>query len=189
MKIIRCFALFLASGIPVPAMADTLMEQARVTTTELVQALGAALKKELAAGGPENAISVCRELAPGLAGELSRRTGGPVRRVSLRTRNPLLGEPDAWEQDQLRDFEVRLSNGENAGEIEIAQTVTEPAGRYFRYMKALPVQPLCLTCHGSEQKISESIRARLSQDYPHDRAVGYSAGQLRGAVSIKWRVE
>jgi hypothetical protein len=29
------------------------------------------------------------------------------------------------------------------------------------------------------------VRARLATEYPHDKATGYSAGQIRGAISIK----
>jgi hypothetical protein len=52
-------------------------------------------------------------------------------------------------------------------------------------MKALPVKPLCLTCHGTERTIPESVQIRLAKEYPNDKATGYAAGQIRGAVSIK----
>jgi hypothetical protein len=29
------------------------------------------------------------------------------------------------------------------------------------------------------------VKGRIAQDYPHDRATGYTAGQIRGAVTIK----
>jgi hypothetical protein len=66
--------------------------------------------------------------------------------------------------------------------------VAEPQAAYFRFMKALPVKPLCLTCHGSEQTIPASVQARLAHEYPNDTATGYSVGQIRGAVSIKRRL-
>lgn len=52
-------------------------------------------------------------------------------------------------------------------------------------MKALPVAPLCLNCHGSAANIPPGIKARLAQEYPHDRATGYALGQVRGAISVK----
>jgi len=63
--------------------------------------------------------------------------------------------------------------------------VEEPAGRYYRYMKAIPVQPLCLTCHGSPDAVPASVQARLRTEYPQDRATGYSVGQVRGGVTVK----
>jgi hypothetical protein len=158
---------------------------ARAVAGELVQRLGAALKQELATSGPDGAIAVCKDTAPRLAGDMSRRTGWRVARVSLKPRNALLGMPDAWEQSVLLRFERAVAAGEPVEAIEYAETVQEPQDRFFRYMKALPVQPLCLTCHGSAATIPESVRQRLADEYPHDRAVGYEIGQLRGAVTIK----
>jgi len=162
---------------------------ARATASQLVQKLGGALKQEMAAGGPERAISVCRDIAPGLAGELSRSSGARVARVSLKTRNPLLGLPDAWEQQVLMDFDRRAASGEKPETLEHSEVVEEPQGRYFRYMKALPVQPLCLSCHGDAESVSDHVKAKLASEYPHDRAFGYTLGQIRGAVTIKQRLE
>jgi hypothetical protein len=69
--------------------------------------------------------------------------------------------------------------------MSYAEVVTEPQGRYFRYMKAIGVTPLCLTCHGAKEQIPEPVRAALKTHYPHDQAVNYQAGDLRGGVSIK----
>lgn len=171
-----------------PALAGQ-PEDARALAGQLVQKLGAALKQEMAAGGPEQAISVCRDLAPALAGELSRGSGARVARVSLKTRNPLLGQPDAWEQEILQSFEKRLAVGEKVETIEHSAVIDEPQGKVFRYMKALPVQPLCLACHGSPEAMADPVKARLAALYPHDRATGYAAGQIRGAVTVKQAVD
>ena len=119
---------------------------------------------------------------------MSRETGWTVSRVSLKTRNPLIGQPDAWEQQVLRDFDDAAAAARNTVNMEHAEIVTEPDARYFRYMKALPVKPLCLTCHGSDKLIPDSVQAQLDKDYPSDRATGYYAGQIRGAVTIKRRL-
>jgi hypothetical protein len=97
----------------------------------------------------------------------------------------MLGTPDAWEQTQLQSFDRAVSAGQAAGQLELAEIVTEPQGSYLRYVKALPVQPLCLTCHGGRQSIPSAVQARLAAEYPHDRAIGYQSGEVRGAVSIK----
>lgn len=158
---------------------------ARAVANELVQKLGTALKQSMSESGLDGAITVCRDLAPALAAEASRESGWQVRRVSRKVRNPLLGTADAWEQEKLQGFDRAVSSGQPAGELEIAETVTEPEGRYFRYLKALPVQPLCLSCHGSAETIAPAVRQRLAAEYPHDRATGYQTGEVRGAVSIK----
>jgi hypothetical protein len=172
-----------------PAQKQTMEKEAQQIAQELVSKLGAALKQALAESGPEGAISVCRDTAPMLANSLSRRTGWKVGRVSLQARNPLIGQPDAWEQDVLRRFDEEAASGADPVKLHAAEIVSEPQAEYFRFMKALPVKPLCLTCHGNEQTIPASVQARLAQEYPNDTATGYSTGQIRGAVSIKRRLE
>jgi hypothetical protein len=63
--------------------------------------------------------------------------------------------------------------------------VTEPGGQYYRFMKPIAVQPQCLLCHGPLETIPGEIGAVLKKQYPFDEAIGYTVGELRGAVSIK----
>jgi hypothetical protein len=177
----------LACTTPALAQSDAAAETqaARALAGQLVQQLGGTLKAELAANGPEGAIGVCKDAAPAIAGTLSRQSGAKVARVSLRTRNAMLGSPDAWEQAVLAEFDKRAAAGEKLDAMEHAEFVDEPAGRYFRYLKAIPVQPMCLACHGTAETIPEGVKRRLAADYPNDRATGYAPGQIRGAVTIK----
>jgi Protein of unknown function (DUF3365) len=164
---------------------DALTAEARALSASLVQRLGGALKKELADKGPVGAVQVCKSLAPEIASELSSKHGMKVSRVSLKPRNPMLGLPDAWEQQVLATFDSKAAAGDKPDTLEHAAIVDEPAGKFFRYMKALAVQPLCLTCHGDAQSIPAEVKAQLAKDYPADRAIDYTAGQIRGAVTIK----
>lgn len=164
---------------------EQLIAAGRAHSTRLIQELGAQLKQELARGGPDAAVSVCKNVAPEIASRLSRESGSRIARVSLKPRNALLGTPDSWEQATLLEFDRRIASGIQAEMLETAEIVTEPQGRYFRYTKAIPVQPLCLTCHGAETAMPESVKQRLREDYPHDRATGYQTGQVRGAVTVK----
>jgi hypothetical protein len=43
---------------------------------------------------------------------------------------------------------------------------------------------LCLACHGQVSSLDPAVRAVLAERYPADRATGYRAGDLRGAVSV-----
>ncbi|HEY0664551.1 MAG TPA: DUF3365 domain-containing protein [Gallionella sp.] len=164
---------------------DKFVDESRATVMPYMQKLMAENKKAVSEGGPAAAIKVCKDIAPAMSGETSRQTGWKLARVSLKVRNPLLGTPDAWEQKALQDFEKRLAKGEKAETMEAAEIVREPAGKYFRYMKAVVLQPGCVTCHGSAEQIPEDVKALLKQEYPHDQATGYSAGELRGGISIK----
>jgi hypothetical protein len=169
------------------ALADTSQrEQAAVKVTgTFLKELGAAMKQKMSKGGPVEAIMVCGDLAPDMANRLSRENGWRVTRVGTRVRNPLLGMPDAWEQDILEKFEALAAKGEILADMTYSEVVSEPGGQYFRFMKPIAVQPKCLLCHGPKETIPKSIKDILTKQYPFDAATGYKAGDLRGAVSIK----
>ncbi len=184
---IRVFALGLVAIAPLAAaQTDSALEDgARKLAAQLQSALASRLLAEVKAGGPAAAINVCNTVAPSLAAEISRREGVRLTRVSLKTRNALLGTPDAWEQAVLKRFDERVAKGEKPEALEHAEIVTEPNGRYFRYMKALPVQALCVNCHGAPDALAPEVKAQLAKDYPFDQATGYREGQVRGAISLK----
>lgn len=164
------------------------LEESRKTAQEFMQKLGGTLKQQLETGGAESAIAVCKQIAPALAAEYSK-DGRVVKRVSLKPRNKTLGTPDAWETQMLQSFEHSLREGNPISGMEASTVREDPDGRWFRYMKAIPTQPMCLQCHGLPYQIPDGVKALLAQEYPDDRATGYSAGAIRGAVSIKRRVD
>lgn len=156
-----------------------LESRAREIVSRFAGELKPQLKQAMEAGGPVHAIEVCSERAPEIAERLSRQTGWTVKRVSLKPRNREKGTPDAWERDVLESFDQRQSAGE-------PPTALEHAGLnqgYFRYMKAQPVEPLCLTCHG--ETLASPVQQALGTAYPEDSATGYSLGEIRGAFSLK----
>ena len=176
--------LALAAG---SASADVTEREkaASEVAASFVKELGAAMIREMTKGGPIEAIKVCAELAPEIAGRLSLEHGWRVTRVGTRVRNPLLGMPDAWEQKALAEFAVRAKKGEAFPSMTRSEVVMEPDGQYYRFMKPIALQPQCVLCHGPSEQIPEEIRNVLTQQYPFDTATGYKAGELRGAVSIK----
>lgn len=161
------------------------LDEARKASNELVVSVRSELMRAIDASGPLRAMVVCKYTVPELASAVSRRYGARVTRVSLTPRNPALGWADAWEQRVLLDFDERVARGEKAEALEHAEVTDEPAGRFMRYLRALPMQPVCLQCHGPAEQLPESIRAQLAHDYPHDRATGLQPGRVRGAVSFK----
>jgi hypothetical protein len=161
------------------------VEQSRKVSGELIRQIGGEMRKEVETTGPMRAVMVCKYAAPEVASSLSRMNGMRVTRVSLKARNPARGFPDPWEQNVLMEFDRRAARGEKAEAIEHAEVVAEPTGRYLRYMKAIPTGKVCLACHGPTEQISDAVKAQIANEYPHDRAVGFVEGSIRGAVSIK----
>ena len=143
------------------------------------------MQDTVAAKGAMAAIPVCKEKAPQLLKEQSEKTGWNLRRVSLKTRNAERGTPDVWEARQLADFNIRAANGEKVETLEHGEVVSENGKSIYRYIRAVPVSQVCLTCHGAAESIESGLRAELNRNYPNDRATGYSVGQIRGALTVK----
>lgn len=171
-----------ASG-PTAEQQAAMVDNARKASGALAQKLGGELKTALSEQGPEGAIGVCKTRAPQIAAEVSKQFDVTAKRVSPKNRNPA-GAPDAWEAEAQAGLEKRLAAGEKPETLDTWQIVATPAGKQFRYARALPMQPLCLTCHGDAAAIPDSVKARLATDYPYDKATGYSLGAVRGIVSI-----
>lgn len=187
MKKLIALSLFTALSSMTAQAEDlsTYQTETQAVVMPFLKQLGAANQQAIADGGHESAVGVCKTIAPQLAGDVSRQTGWKVSRVSLKVRNPLLGTPDAWEQKALQAVEARLAKGEKPETLVVSEVVDEPAGKFYRFMKAIPLQQGCVACHGSSEQISDGMKAKLKTEYPNDKATGYSVGQIRGAVSVK----
>ena len=158
--------------------------EAREAAGALIQRLGGELKAAMGGSGPTGAISICKERAPRIAADVSRQFNFDVKRVSPKNRNPA-AIPDAWEAEAQAGLEKRLAAGETPETLDTWQVVSTSTGKQFRYARALPVQPVCLICHGDPATMSDALKARLAAEYPQDQATGYRPGMVRGIVSIR----
>ncbi len=176
-------ALALWSGVwaPVAAETDPRVERARAAAQALGRQLLQALGAQLASGTPADAITVCSEIAPAVASELSL-DGVEIRRTSLRLRNPE-NAPDPWERAWLE----RLEDLHAAGELPREVHEVLDADAELRYLRPILVTPACLRCHGPRETLDPEVRDRLDQLYPDDHAHGFAAGDLRGAFSVRVR--
>jgi hypothetical protein len=170
------------------ATHENYLKMSRETAQNFSQTLGKTLKAQIESGGVESAIAVCKEVAPALAKQYSdhNRT---VTRVSLKPRNQTIGIPNAWEKEVLNHFDEQAIQKADLTQLETTKVVESNDGKWFYYMKAIPTQSMCLQCHGQSNDIPTSVKALLSKEYPLDQGIGYVAGQVRGAISIKYRIK
>ncbi len=173
-----------ALAVALPTAAQDLLPEARKVAGSVPPKLLSVLTAEIEKGGPEGAIGACRDKAPQIAKAASEETGWSIRRVSLRNRNPK-AVPDAWERATLEDFDRRAAAGEAPAPIEKGEVVTDGGQKAYRYMKALPTMELCLKCHGPAESLSPAVREKLAALYPDDKAVGYTVGKIRGALTMR----
>lgn len=155
-------------------------QAARAAIDVFAQTLQGELQQAMQSGGPQAAIEVCHTRAPEIATSVSRDHGLTLRRTSLKTRNPD-NQPEPWQREVLESFQARQSDGEAVAELEYYEP-GQGARKPMRFMKAIPTQPLCLSCHGTS--VSDAVEQKLEALYPDDMARGYSVGDIRGAFVV-----
>lgn len=175
---LACLALSLTAcaaeetAAPQPAFAQSAAQLADAYQAALQGELGAALKQV----GPVGAIGVCQSAAPAIAADMSNEGELTVSRIARRNRNPgnaVPAELDALyqqlEREPLRDGKPHV--------------VTAVVKDREVFMRALPMkeQP-CAVCHGTN--IDADVKAAIDASYPDDRATGFAAGDLRGAMLV-----
>ncbi len=185
----RAFVLLILAVCTASVQADndthTLSEQSRDIIKTFSTRLQDALQQAMANGGPVNAIDICKVKAPAIAAELST-DGWVVRRTSLKVRNPL-NAPDNFERKILKDFANKKASGWAVENLAYYKMREYGDASEFRYMKAIPTKAICLTCHG--ENIPADVRQKLNTAYPDDQAQGYQEGDIRGAFSLRKRLQ
>ena len=162
-----------------PAWVEKSRELSMQLGKELKGELGAAIEK----GGPVAAIDVCRTRAPAIAARLSAESGARVGRTALRVRNAG-NVPDDLERAVLEQFAGDMASGRVEGPLEAAFEIKREGGIERHYMRAIPTEALCLTCHG--ETLAPELAAAIARDYPGDQATGFRLGELRGAFRVVW---
>jgi hypothetical protein len=144
---------------------------------ELLAPFKANLKDALVSGmqdGPVNAISACRTEAPHISTELSV-DGVVMGRSSHKLRNQGNVAP-SWAKPIIDGYVVDSTQRTPAA-VELGD------GRYG-YVEPIMMQPLCLTCHGSD--VHPDVAAKISELYPDDEATGFSEGDFRGVFWVEF---
>lgn len=180
------FAAVMLGLLPVVAFANPSSEAEKATLLRSQEAikdyattLKAALQTAMKAGGPMVAIPVCHTEAPKIAKEVGAKYGLEIHRTSLK---PRATPPAAWEKTMLTQFAAEKAAGKPVGDLvwhEVVETEGKPT---LRLMKAIPTDEVCLTCHGTQ--VAPAVLEKIRSLYPHDQAIGYQKGDIRGAFSV-----
>ena len=160
----------------------------RATSMEFMKNLKGVLINQIQTNGVVQAVSVCSDTAQVLTNNYGINKGVFIRRVSFNNRNEN-NYPDDFEKKILNKFELLRQNNELNDKTEHFEIVKEGEFKYSRYLKPILIQAECLNCHGSENEILPEVKELIALKYPSDKAIGYSIGELRGAVSVKKVVE
>jgi len=170
-----------AQGNNPPSDMDALTSEAQQLTKHYMKTLKRTLQGSILASGPSAAIQVCSVNAPAIALSIGEQADWRVARTSEKLRNPN-NKPDLWERRVLQNFAIKINKGAPINNLEETAIVNLNGKKAFRYMKAISVGNVCLTCHGSS--ISGSVASTINDRYPKDQAKGYRKGDLRGAFTL-----
>lgn len=176
------YAQDMASVEQVGQAYNSQIAQARILTKSYASALHNTLKPALKSSGPAGALKACNVSVPSITHMVNNQSEWQVSRTSLKPRNQA-NMPSEWEKSVLLQFESQKQQGVNPKALEASAIIERGDKRYLRYMKAIPTaQKPCLACHGSNIKPQLLQQIRLL--YPQDKAIGFNAGDLRGAFSL-----
>ncbi len=170
---------------PVPPDVQTAIAQrGKAIAMEAFSLLSSNLQSALQAGGVTNAIPFCSLAASPLTSGIATQHGVRLRRVTHKARQPA-AQADPQEAAILESFQAALR----------ADTTTNPpppivtnllAGHLTFFAPIVLNHDLCLQCHGEPGgDVTFENLAVIRRLYPHDQAVGFQRGQLRGA----WRID
>lgn len=173
-----------------PAKADekeALVAEGQGLIKQFATELQGELKAALQAGGAPNAIGVCNEKAPQIAGRVSEQSGWSVGRSSHKLRNPD-NAPDSFTAAALEEFLARIEKGEKAEDLAKAAITEEGGKRVFHLVKAIPTGEVCVTCHGGAD-VAQPVVDLLAELYPEDQARGFSVGDMRGVFTLSRAID
>ena len=158
-------------------------KQSKISIKELAVNLKKSLKAVLKESGPISAVEYCNIAALDITRDVSNKKNVFIKRTSLKLRNKN-NMPDSWEIDVLNNFEKRKISGEGIQSLNYKELYVDDSNKtFFRYMKAIPIGKVCLTCHGSN--IKPKLLSKINELYPEDKARDFKLGDIRGAFSIQ----
>lgn len=164
-----------------PPNLDSIRAEGRLIAKASFEALSQKLMQALEQGGVVHAIQFCHTNADPLTDSLSAKHGVRIRRVAEQNRNPA-NAPDEQEQALVKGFAALKSQG---ADLKTADTAVVLAPGKILFAKPILLQPQCVACHGKlGETLAEENYREIKKQYPEDRAVGFSPGDLRGMWAI-----
>ncbi len=140
-----------------------------------MRSLGGKLRErvgaEMKAGGPVQAIAVCRDEASALTAEVAGSGEIELGRTSHKLRNPDNAVP-AWLSTYLAEVQALPAARVRPRVFDLGDRVG--------LVRPIGTAEVCTRCHGGADSLDPAVRALLADAYPEDRATGFSPGDLRG---------
>lgn len=148
-------------------------------TTKAV--LGKNLMGTIQKKGTIEALAFCNERAYPLTDSMAKVHNANIKRVSDKPRNQN-NQANSKELEYINQFKTTVANGEEPTPI-----VDETEESVYVYYPIV-TNSMCLQCHGTpNQTIEPATFEKIKTLYPKDKAIGYSANEVRGIWSINFK--
>jgi hypothetical protein len=177
---------FLVANVGPVEATEAQQKTGEAVSGALAKRLTAVLQETMAKEGPLAAIGVCNLQALPLTAEVLKahpEVRG-LRRVGVRTRNTANAQ-DEMDRRALASLVASWKGAESANGIVMSDRTPEGLER-TRYYRPLPTAPACLVCHGPSASMAPPVAEALRKLYPRDKATGFNAGELRGAIVVEF---
>lgn len=157
----------------------SIKKQASIVIKQTEVALGRALKKAIAEGGPEHAVEFCNLKAIQITDSMSVANGINIRRVAKKNRNP---------ENATNDIESKIFKQyimEYIAGVNLKPKVAVNADGHPVYYKPIKINSMCLTCHGEPGvTMSADLDKKIKEMYPDDKAIDFKDGHPRGMWAV-----
>lgn len=153
-----------------PAQVRPVIARADLVIAQLQDAVLRELNDTLSQGGPDFAINSCH-IDTTLTTYLFARHGIAAGRTSDRLRSPT-HRPPQWAAEIVRTWAGRSAREIDGFAVDL--------GGKIGVLRPIVEREMCGVCHGPLERLSPRIREVLADRYPHDRAVGFREGEIRG---------
>lgn len=149
-----------------------LVSRSETAIAELQTTLLARLKGALGSGGPQAAVTVCRDEAQKLTASIGAKHALQIGRTSDRVRNPA-NAPRPWAA-------AHVASAAGLKVADARPAVVDLPGGGVGILRPIGTAEFCVMCHGSRDAVQSVIGPVLAASYPKDQAVGFAPGDLRG---------
>jgi hypothetical protein len=145
------------------------------------------LLDEMHKGGLLGGAKFCAFKSEAVLKKLSKDLGEDIsiKRVSLRNRNPK--SYPLKSEKAIVEALTMIEQSDAYLPKQITQVVGD--GVYKIYMPATMSKRTCKKCHGAKNSIKPEVLSFLKEKYPDDKAYGFKAGEVRGAVVVTVKIK
>jgi hypothetical protein len=158
-----------------------LLETCKQICDAYVKEVGQALYNDMLNKGIEGTVPTCAKTIDKICYKYSEAPGNTLERTTL-LRLQEQKRSHSPEAEMLRSM-IKSANTEEAITEDHTWTESDDGEKSFIYMRAIKVEPLCLSCHGPSEIVQPKVKQLMMSEY-HALPSENQLGEIKGAVVV-----